>query len=279
MNYRADLHLHTEASDGKLSPVELVDQAKNQGLHIISVTDHDTIAGVSDAVSHGEKIGIKVIPGIELSTEYKGESVHILGYFKNTSFSNEDFRSTLKEMTDYRVLRGKKIVDNLKEHFDISISYDKILKASRGIIARPHIAKAILEEGYDYEWEYIFKNILHEGGPAYVPKKALTIDEGIDILKSVNALAVLAHPLLIKKSSIEELMSFNFDGIEAVYHMNTKEDTEFFTAAAKRFGKLITAGSDFHGIDKDDNGHGSIGCVSLTGHNLERFMDVLNIKI
>lgn len=270
---KADLHLHTEASDGILTPSELVREAKAKELQIISITDHDTIAGVEEAIRYGNKIGVKVIPGIELSTMHNGESIHILGYFKGINYKDKNFRRTLEDMTDFRISRGQKIVNNLEKYFGIRLNYENILKEAKGVIARPHIAKAIVDSGYNYDWEYIFHNIIGEDSPAYVPKKNLTIQEGIDLLKSVNALAVLAHPIVYKKNPIEELVRYDFDGIEAIYHMNTEEVTNKFIQIAKSHGKIITAGSDFHGIDKKDNSHGSVGCVYLSDNDLNIFLE------
>jgi predicted metal-dependent phosphoesterase TrpH len=278
MNIKADLHLHTNASDGKLSAKELVWQAKQKDIQIISITDHDTVSSVEEAVIVGKSIGVDVIPGIELSTTHKGESIHMLGYFADNSYKLPEFQLILKDMIDFRVARGRKIVNNLHEHFGIKLDYDKIIDDAKGVIARPHIAKAIVEEGYDYNWEYIFKNIIGEKSPAYIPKKNLSVEEGLSLLKSVNAIVVLAHPILIKKIPIDELMKYDFDGIEAIYHMNSSEDTERFLSIAKRYNKIITAGSDFHGIAKEDNGHGSIGSVSLSGNDLEIFLSYLNRK-
>ncbi|ERI90938.1 PHP domain protein [Clostridiales bacterium oral taxon 876 str. F0540] len=279
MTLKADLHMHTHASDGKLTSIELVNKCNDKELNIISITDHDTTAGLEDAINHGLKLGITVVPGIELSTIYNGESIHVLGYFRDDSYKNSAFSNILKEMTDFRVTRGKKIVENLNKHFNIELDYDDILSKAKGVIARPHIAKAIVEKGYDYSWEYIFKNIIGENSPAYVPKKNLSLEEGINLLKSVNALVVLAHPILYKKTNIEELMNYDFDGIEAIYHMNTPEQNEYYKSIARRYNKIITAGSDFHGIEKKDNGHGDIGCVSLTGEHLSIFLESINLKL
>jgi len=279
MTLKADLHMHTHASDGKLTSIEIVNKCKTKGLDIISITDHDTTAGIEEALTHGLELGITVVPGIELSTTYNGESIHVLGYFGDDSYKNKTFSKILKEMTDFRINRGKKIVENLDKHFNIELDYDDILRKAKGVIARPHIAKAIVDKGYDYSWEYIFKNIIGENSPAYVPKKNLSLEDGINLLKSVNALVVLAHPILYKKTNIEELMKYDFDGIEAIYHMNTPEQNEYYKSIAKKYKKIITAGSDFHGIEKKDNGHGSIGCVSLTGEYLSVFMDSINLKL
>jgi predicted metal-dependent phosphoesterase TrpH len=276
MNSKADLHLHTSSSDGKLTPRDLVDEAIKAKLNIMAVTDHDTIAGVEEALAYGNSQGIKVIPGIELSTYHNKESIHILGYIRGQGYKSINFNSSLQELIDYRIKRGLMIVENLNKYFNIKLSYEKILEEAKGVIARPHIAKAIVEAGYEYSWNYIFENIIGEKSPAYVPKKNLTIEEGIKLLRSVNSVVVLAHPVLIKKTPIEELLKFPFDGLEAIYYRNSKEDTEKYLEMAKKHKKLITAGSDFHGISENDRSHGSVGCVSLSGEHLDRFIEFYN---
>lgn len=276
MHTKGDFHLHTIASDGKLSAEKLIDIAKAQNLDIIAITDHDTVGSVASAIEYGKNQGIRVLPGIELSTIYYGESIHILGYFKDESYKKKEFTEVLSEMIDYRENRAKKIVNNLDRYFDIKLDYENVLKNAKGVVARPHIAKAIIEAGYDYSWEHIFHNIIDESSPAYVPKKNLSIEEGIALLRQVNAVVVLAHPVLIQKSSIDELMKFDFDGIEAIYHKNTPEQTEYFKEIAKKYNKIITAGSDFHGIGEGDKGHGTVGCVYLTDENLNIFLEKLD---
>lgn len=276
MYNRADLHLHTTASDGKLSPKELASDSLKADLDIIAITDHDTTSGVEDGIKYGGSIGIKVIPGIELSTSYNNESIHILGYFRDDSYKNMEFQNTLQELINYRVKRGKKIVSNLFKYFHIRLDYENILKEAKGVIARPHIAKAIVDSGYNYTWDYIFENLIGSNSPAYVPKKNLTIEEGISLLKSTNALVVLAHPILLKKTPIEELLKFPFDGIEAIYPLNRESDTKTYIEIAEKHQVLITAGSDFHGISQNDSSHGTIGCVYLSRNNLDIFMKRYN---
>lgn len=273
MYKKGDFHLHSNASDGNYSPSELVKIASAEGIDIMALTDHDTTAGTDEAIAAGKALGIKVLPGIELSTLENGESIHILGFFRDNKYLSNDFQSFLKEMNDYRKWRAEKIVENLKKLFNISIDLDKLLRETEGVIARPHIAKAIIAGGYNYSWEYIFQNIISKDSPAYVPNKNISISEGIKILKDANAVVVLAHPILIKNSTIDELMKFDFDGIEAIYSMNSQEDTEKLKETAKKYNKIYTAGSDFHGIGRHDVSHGTAGCVSLTGEDLQIFLD------
>lgn len=276
MYKKGDFHLHTTASDGKFSPKELVNMASKENIDIMSITDHDTIYGVLEAVLEGEKLGIKVIPGLELSTLYYKENIHILGYFNDITQIDFKLKDYLKDMNEYRTYRGKKIVENLDKFFNIKLNYEKILDDAEGIIARPHIAKAIIATGYNYKWDYIFKNFIGENSPAYVPNKKLSTEEGIKILKDHNALVVLAHPILIKNIDVAELLNMPFDGIEAIYSMNEPNDTKNFKALAKKHNKIITAGSDFHGMTKDDSKHAlKIGQVFLEEEDIKIFLEKL----
>lgn len=275
MYKKGDFHLHTLASDGRLTPSELVKVAVDASLDVMAITDHDTTNGVPEALKASKTFGIKVIPGIELSTTHKDESIHILGYFKDDKYKSDDFQIFLKEMHEYREWRGKRIVANLKIYFDIDIDGEKLIRETKGVIARPHIAQAIIKAGYNYDWDFIFDTILSKESPAYVANKNISITEGIKILKEVNALVVLAHPILIKKSTIEELITYDFDGIEAIYSLNTDEATKHFIKVAKDNNKFITAGSDFHGIGNQDSKHGNIADVTLIGNELQIFTDNL----
>lgn len=277
MNKKADLHNHTTASDGKLSPKELVNLGKDEGLDIISITDHDSLNGLSEALNEGNLINVRIIPGIELSTRHNNESIHILGYFKDEGYKSPELKKYLDSIKEYRIKRGEEIIHNLKKFFDISISYDNILKKTSGIIARPHIAKEIIDAGYSYNWEYIFKNILGNKSPAYVPNKNISMEEGLYCLKSFNAFVSLAHPTLINNSKIEDLMKYNFDGIEGIYPLNKPNEELFFRDVCKRYNKIITAGSDYHGLHKKDKKHGYIGTSTLHGEDLYRFLDALSI--
>lgn len=277
MYKKGDFHLHTKASDGKLSSKELVNLAKKEGIDIMAITDHDTISGIDEAIWEGEALGIKVIPGIELSTLYENRNVHILGYFKCKEQIDSNFRNYLKEMNDYRIYRGEKIIKNLYNLFGIELDYKSILEKAHGIVARPHIAKAIVDAGYDYSWDYIFENLIGENSPAYVPNKKLSSEEGLKILQSVGALTVLAHPIFIDETYLDQLLQLPFDGIEAIYSSNSPEDTEKFISYAKKYNKIISAGSDFHGITKEDSKHAStVGEVFLDEKNIEIFLNKLN---
>jgi 3',5'-nucleoside bisphosphate phosphatase len=275
MYLSGDFHMHTTASDGTFSPEQLVIKAHTCNLDIIAITDHDTTEGIEEAELTGSKHDIKIIPGIELSTVHNRESIHILGYFRDDSYKDSIFQSFLYEMKNYRDIRAEKIISNLDRFFNIKLDFQDIYKKAKGIIARPHIAKAIIDAGYPYSWDDIFASILGNNSPAYVPNKKISVPEGIQLLKSKNALVVLAHPILIKNSSVEELLNFDFDGIEAIYSQSSLVQTETLLTVARNRNKLITAGSDFHGIGLEDTKHGCIGSVRLINEPLQEFINAL----
>ncbi|MFT8315821.1 MAG: PHP domain-containing protein [Clostridium sp.] len=272
MYFKGDFHSHSTESDGRLSPKELIALAKSKDIDIMAITDHDTTRGIEKALGAGDEIGLKVIPGMELSTRYNDESIHVLAYFKDNSYKNKSFQDFLKNITDYRVKRAEMITNNLKKYFNIDIDYKKVLESANGVVARPHIAKAIINAGYDYTIDYIFKNIINEDSPAYIPNKKLPLEEGIELLRSVNAVIVLAHPVLVKKTPVEDLMKYDFDGLEAIYPLNEQKDTERFLKIAKDYNKLVTAGSDFHSGEEADTKHGTLGSVYLDSDNIDKFL-------
>lgn len=276
MKFKVDLHTHSTASDGRKSPKELVKTASLNNVNIMALTDHDTVKGIDEAISEGLKLGVKVIPGIEISAIHNGESVHILGYFKGNGYHDQDFVSFFEDKEAYRLKRAEQFVENLKTYFNIEINFNDVLKISKGLVGRPHIAKAIIDAGYDYSWDYIFKNFLGDSSPAYVPNKKVSIPEAISLLHNHNALAVLAHPILLKKNSPDTLIKdFDFDGIEAFYYLNSRQKEAEFITLAHKYNKLVTCGSDYHGIEYDEK-HGTIGDVQFTEDYLNKFLNLLN---
>ncbi|GAA0782864.1 PHP domain-containing protein [Hathewaya limosa] len=272
---RADLHTHTIASDGVLTINDLLLKAKQKNLDIVAITDHDSIGSLDEALKLSKTLNIKVIPGIELTTLYNNENIHLLGYFKDSSFKDKTFQDFLLNTKLKRLERGKDILKKLKEYFNIDINEEKLLKKNKGIIARPHIAHAILEAGYCNDFCKIFDTFLSKTSPAYVPNNCPSLLEGINILKSVNALSVIAHPTLIKKNNIKDLMDLQFDGMECLYPLNKEGDFEKFSQLCKKYNKISTAGSDFHGIPGDYN-HGDLGQCFLGGNSLEKFLQMLS---
>ena len=273
-----DLHTHSTASDGKYSPKDVVRKAYDRGVKYLALTDHDTLSGIDEAKSEAENLDIYFIPGLELSTTYKGETIHILGYFKGDDYKNSDLNKFLEDLKIKRIERAHEIVKRLRKFNDIEIDVNEVLKNGKDTIARPHIAKAIIDAGYNYSKEYIFDNFLGDHSPAYVPANKLDTEEGIKLLKKYNAVVILAHPVLLKKLHVLDVLHLDFDGIEGIYGLNTPEETENFLNIVDKKDLLTSCGSDSHGHEEDDTKHGILGSQSMEEHRLEKFLNKLNNK-
>lgn len=254
MDKTIDLHTHSLASDGSMSPAELVRHAKQKGLSAVAITDHDTVEGVKEALEEGKRIGIEVIPGIEISTNYKPE-MHILGYF----IDKTEYVNVNKELTAIRKGRedrNKKIISKLNE-LDINITFDEVKKVALGdTIGRPHFARLLMEKGYVKTMQEAFDKYLGKGGLAYFRRAELEPADGIKLIKNAGGIPVLAHPVLLRMSYTEldnllvELKKYGLAGIEAIYSENTKEETGHLLRLAIKHELLVTGGSDFHGTYK-----------------------------
>lgn len=275
---KVDFHIHTSCSDGVLSPIEVIRRANANSVKYLAITDHDTLSGISTAIEEAKKYNIKIIPGIELSTQHNDESIHILGFFKDANYKNKNLIKELEEIKNHRVIRAKKIIEKLKNNFNINIDFEQILKSSKDTVARPHIARAIINAGYNFDFEYIFNNFIGKDCKAYVPTLKLSTIDGIKLLKKYNCITTLAHPKLISNTNINEFLNMNLDGIEAIYFQNTLEETLNFIEFANKNNLLITSGSDFHGNVSTDTRHGDIGSVELPQAYLENFLAALDIK-
>lgn len=274
---KGDFHIHSNFSDGKFSIRELLDLYKKSDYDIISITDHDTLEGCSEAIEYGKLIELKVITGIEISTKHNGEDIHILGYFKDKDCRKKEMIEFAKIKEQDRISRCKTIVSSLKKYFDIEINGEDLLSKNKGMIGRPHIAKEIIKAGYETNIEDVFEKYLGNDSPAYIPSSILSVQEGIDLLRDNNATIVLAHPVFIKKTNIEELLhDFKFDGMEAIYGQNTQQETDNFIDICKQNKLLITGGSDFH--DFNMLSHSNIGDISLDSRNIENLLKYIESK-
>lgn len=271
---KADLHMHTKLSDGVFSPEEIIQRAKNNNVDVISITDHDICSNVEANFKFAEKIGIKYIPGIELSTKHLNKPVHILGYFRDESYLNEEMEKYFVRIKEGRKRRAVKFIDNLKKFNGIEITYDEVYSYSTGIVARPHIARAIVNNYPEYSLDDVFRDIIGDYSKAYVPSCEISVQEGIDLLRRNNCIVVLAHPTLLKENVKEYVHSLNYDGFEGVYFRNKEGDEEFYRKLAKKRKMIITAGGDFHGA-KGDTIHAEIGDVFIEGEDLKTFLEKL----
>lgn len=266
---RGDFHMHTTHSDGSFTVEKVVSMAKTAQLDVISITDHDILTGSINAYQNHQDQDIKIIVGLELSTDYQGESVHILGYFSDISRLHILERH-LKIQRQERFLRAYKIKNALKEHFQIDLNMDFAEKLSS--ITRGSIANQIIAQGYPYSRQEIFAKMIGNDCPAYFPSTKLHPKNGIKLIHESGGLAVLAHPVLLKQD-IDDLLEMGIDGIEAIYPLNSSDDTKRFINLARRNNLFITAGNDFH--DLDDHKHGNIGDVVLENNDLDIFLNKL----
>lgn len=244
----ADLHIHTNASDGILTPEEVVEWAYKKKLRAISITDHDTVSGIDRAINANKiKNFLEIVPGIELNTDYNGEEIHILGYY--IDYKNTWFLNILKKMQQSRYERALKMI-HILNGLNIMISMDQVQKISQGSsIGRPHIARAMIESGYIDNIKTGFDKYLGKGRSAYVERFKLDSKEAIEIINKIGGVAVLAHPGLIKnKKIISSIINLGIQGIE-VYHTKHDQDTiRYLKYISKEKKLLITGGTDCHGF-------------------------------
>jgi predicted metal-dependent phosphoesterase TrpH len=259
-----DLHLHTTASDGSLSPSELVERANERGLKVISITDHDTVDGLAEGRKKAKDLGIEFINGIEISCDWLGKEVHILGYFLNCE--DEKFLNELKKLRDIRIDRNIKMIEKLnKNRIEITIK-ELQEEAGGGVISRAHMSQIIMRKGYAYSNGEVFSRYLGYNGIAYVPKKNLTPDRAVKIIKDNGGIVSLAHPKLITRDRgqllkiIRGLKEIGLDGIEVYHGKFDKGDVEYYGDLANETNLIFTGGSDFHGSSKSfvDIGDGEI---------------------
>jgi len=249
-----DLHTHSTASDGSMTSAELVRHAKEIGLAAIALTDHDTVGGVKEALEEGKRIGLEVIPGIEISVDYKPE-MHILGFFLNIN----EYANVKKELgliKQGREERNKKIINKLNE-LDVNITEEEVKSVAAGdITGRPHIARVLMSKGYVKTMDEAFDKYLSKTGLAYFKRFELQPIDGIKLIKNAGGIPVIAHPIFLRKSYddmdklLGELKEYGLAGIEAIYSENSKEDTGNLLRLAIKHQLLVTGGSDFHGTYK-----------------------------
>ncbi len=247
-----DLHLHTTASDGAFAPADLVHMACQAGLDCIAITDHDSTDGVAAAQEAGQALGVRVIAGIEFNTMWHGQSVHILGYFVNTE--NPELQAVIARQRDGRLYRAQQMVQKLAA-LNLPLVWEEILqRADGGAVGRPHIAKAMIAQGYVRDSNEAFDKFLGHGMPAYVEQPKLTPAEAVALLHRAGAAAGLAHPYNVEgadqvdlESLVPELAGAGLDAIEAYYTGYGAARRAAILRMAERFGLIPTGGSDFHG--------------------------------
>lgn len=244
--WEADLHCHTTASDGLLTPTQLVKLASERGVLALGITDHDTIQGWMEAEEAGLKYGVEIVRGIELNTDHHGTEVHILGY--EIDRESAYLHSRLRTLREARRQRMLEIIDRL-EKLGIKISEADVQKKAQGeSIGRPHIAQVLVEQGYAQNNREAFDRYIGPGAPAYVPRFKLSPVEGIHLIREARGIAVLAHPgCQTLDKYIPSWVEAGLQGVEVRHSEHSREDEERYQELAQRYGLIMTGGSDFHG--------------------------------
>ncbi len=251
---KVDLHVHSNVSDGTLSPREVVKAAKNAYLSAMALTDHDTVNGIPEAILAGKEFDIEIIPGIEMSSFYKDREIHIVGLC--VDYKDPNFLASINDEISNRTLRNKRMIKKCNDFgFEISINELKEL-FPQSVITRAHFAKFFMQKNYVKSIKEAFDKYFGDGMPLYVPRDKKTAKQTIEIIKSAKGVPILAHPLLYKFSSGElknlciELKTYGLVGIESMYSTHRGFDELTVRHLAHEVGLLESGGSDFHGANK-----------------------------
>lgn len=247
---KADLHLHTTASDGRYSPEELVAMAASLGLETIAITDHDSVDGIAPALRAVQSFPtLRVIPGVEIGTDVPDGEVHVLGYF--IDYVDATLVRKLAGLRDSRKTRAKKMIAKLA-NLGIHIEWERVQEiAGSGSVGRPHIAQAITEKGYVRSPKEAFVKYIGREGPAYAEREKMTPQQVVELVVSAGGSAVLAHPADIAdlEELIPSLQRAGLAGIEVYYDAYGAKTIQQLASLAHKHGLTATGGSDFHGLE------------------------------
>lgn len=270
---KADLHLHTSASDGRLEPRELVDLAVKVGLDVIAITDHDSIAGVAPALSAAQAYPcLTVIPGVELSTDVPRGEVHILGYFMD--YTDVDLIATLDGLRDSRKGRAIRMIAKLRD-LGKEVQWRRVEElAQGGSVGRPHIAQAMLEAGHVSSLSEAFDKYIGRNGPAYAEREKMTPTESVRLILNARGLPVLAHPVDIEDLDmlLPELVKAGLVGIEVFYAKYTPEMISRLLTIAQQFKLIATGGTDYHHFE--DGKEDTMGAVFIPSQSVEQLFSL-----
>lgn len=242
--FRADLHCHTTCSDGTLPPEALVAYAVERGLQGLAITDHDTVEAFGRALPEAKRLGLQLMSGVEFSTVFEETVVHVLGY----AF---DLKSPLiLDLCDRHRQRRQDRMDQMVKKLR-RLGFEVPLMKDEGVLGRPHLAQALVDAGHVASIDEAFKKYLGDGRSCFVPGAAFSVEETLEVIHGAGGLAVIAHPMLVKKTScLKRLYRLPFDGIEAFYARWPRHQEQRWIDVAKSRDWLITGGSDFHGSIK-----------------------------
>ena len=272
-----DLHIHTTASDGTATPAEAVQIASDLGLGAMAVTDHDTIAGCGEAMAAGKELGLEVVPGIELSSRY-GKTIHILGYFLRTG--SLALQKVLDGIVFERNERNRKMAA-LMAADGIPIDYAEMQQRFGASIGRPNFGQILVEHGYAESVQDAFDRFIEKGQRYYLPRKMLSIERSVEVIREAGGVPVLAHPFQYEleepelRQLIEHCMDHGLLGLECRYSLYDEEQSQYLLALAKEYGLTPTGGSDYHGRNKPHISIGSgTGSLAVPDEWLEGLRDL-----
>lgn len=256
---KVDLHIHSTASDGGLTPEEVVRLAAKNGLSVIAITDHDSVNGISAALAAAESYpSLRVIPGVEINTDIPNGEVHILGYF--IDYENDELKRALHALRHSRKIRALKMIAKLKE-LGVEVDWQRVQKlAGGGSVGRPHIAQVMLAQGYVSSLQEAFNKYIGRKGPAYAERERLTPEEAVKLLVKASGLPVLAHPADVEslEKIVIRLTDVGLAGLEAYYNGYGRTTIHRLVQLANKYGLITSGGSDFHGLASDETPIGGI---------------------
>jgi hypothetical protein len=246
---KIDLHLHTNFSDGKLSPEQLLKFAYENHYAYLSITDHDSTLGYKEACKYVTNYPLELIPGVEVSTIFQTSDVHILAYYVDVD--NFQLNEMLKKIYDSRYGRAKKMVDNLTD-MGLTLNWEDVLKfaGQNKYVGRPHIARAMIESGHCKTIKEVFDVYLNNDSPIYVPKYRIDTEQAIRIIKEAGGIPVIAHPGRLEDDSVlYDFIDMGIEGIEVYYSSHSSGQIKLYEQIALEHNLIRTGGSDFHGFD------------------------------
>lgn len=272
---RVDLHVHTTASDGSLTPTEVVQRALDQGLAAIALTDHDTVEGLTEAWAAARGTGLEIVPGVEIGSDWPVGDFHILGLYVDPW--DGPFNECMQAMKATRVQRARKMLERLAA-LGMPLEWDEVARfcSANCAIGRLHIARAMVQRGYVSDVHQAFQRYIGRNGPAYVPRLRMTPVEVIGLIRRAGGVAVLAHPAASGVvEPIPTLASLGLQGVEVWYPAHSPEDVRGLLRLARQYRLLVTGGSDFHG---SESGAGApLGSVSVPLRLLRRLQQAAEL--
>lgn len=246
---KADLHIHTNFSDGSFTPEEIIKKVYKLNISTISFTDHDSIKAIEQSFKIAHKYSIEIISGVELTSYHNDLEIHILGYF--IEWNNKELKENLENFAQKRISRIKKMIEKLK-HFDIYLDFNQIahLEKKGGTLGRLHLAQLLVEKGHVQSIPEAFAKYLGENNLVYEKKYDLSPSDIIELITKFGGIPILAHPYLLEENLILSLIKIGIKGIEVFYPQHSDIKTNYYLELAKKYNFLVTGGSDFHGEAK-----------------------------